>query len=70
MQAAEADFSGIEYLLNAWHQGTANSVIQLNQVKPQFGFDFAQHRIASSMACRVPTGGERNHRPNELYGVL
>lgn len=69
MQAAKADFSRIEYLLDSWHQRTANTVIQLNQFKPEFGFDFAQHRIAGSVACRVPTSGERNHRPNELYGV-
>jgi hypothetical protein len=70
MQAAKPDFSSIEYLLDAWHLRTANTVIQLNQFKPEFGFDFAQHRIAGSVPCRVPTSGERNHQPNEFQGVL
>jgi hypothetical protein len=34
-------------------------VAQLNQVKPKFGFDFAQHHVAGVMASGVPTGGKR-----------
>lgn len=62
MQTAEADFPGIEYLLNSWHQRSADTVIKLNQVKPKFGFDFVQHCIAGGVAFGVPRRGERNHR--------
>jgi hypothetical protein len=41
--------------LNSRHQRHADTVVQLNQVKPKLGFDFAQHCVAAGMASGVPT---------------
>src|SRR5262249_54413951 len=61
MQAADADFSVIGHFLNYWYQRRGHILAQLNQVKAEFGFDLAQHRVASGMASGVPTRGKRNH---------
>src|SRR6266496_568385 len=61
MQTAEANLPGIEHFLNSRYQRHASTVAELNQVKPKFGFDFAQHHVAGGMASGVPTGGKRYH---------
>jgi len=62
MQTAEADLTRIEHFLDSWHQRQADTMAQLDQVKPEFRFDFAQHFTSGGVSPGVPTCGERNHR--------
>src|SRR6266436_1386963 len=61
MQTAEANFAGIEHLLDSWHERDANTMAQLNQLEPELALDLAQHCVASIVAAGVPTGGKGNH---------
>ena len=65
METTEADFAGIEHFLNPRHERNADAVAQLNQVKAKFACNFAQHDVSGCVASGVPTGGKRNHLPNE-----
>jgi hypothetical protein len=35
---------------------------QFDRIKPEFGFDFAQHFVSGGVPPGVPASGKRNHR--------
>src|SRR5882724_543083 len=61
MQTREAHFPCVEHLLDSRDQRQADAMTQLNQVKAEVPFDFAQHFVSGSMTSGVPAGGKRDH---------
>src|SRR5207302_1448722 len=61
MQTAEANFSGIEHFLDAWHERQPNAVTELDEIKTELGLNFPQHCFSVGVSSGVPTGGKRDH---------
>src|SRR5678815_5329327 len=62
VQAAEAHLTRLEHFLHPRHEGKANAMPQLDELKAELVLDLAQHRFARGVAAGVPAGGEGQHR--------
>ena len=62
VQATEPNLARVEHLLDAGNQRQPDAMAQLDQIKPEFGFDFAQHFLSGRVSSGIPTCGKRNHR--------
>src|SRR5262249_2974319 len=60
MQTAETNLALVEHFLNSGNEREANTVAQLDQLKSEFRFDFAQHFVSGGVSPGVPASGKRD----------